>query len=832
MLQPQDRFAPLGNGELARNPGETRSSEWRSVLPAIAPLPSALRHPGHGVPSRVWHYWDAGGALLFAVARFDRPGSARKEVLPYCCGADGRWKWKAPPEPRPLYGLRALAERPDAPVIVVEGEKAAAAAAKLFPSHVAVTWQGGSAAVGKADWSPLRGRSVCVWPDADTGGQKATRAICKALLGPGGASALAVVDVPADWPNGWDVADEPPAGVSAAALRDMLAAAEPVAISARNDAEAVAIPRGFVMKRDGVWCEPDPNAEGHATLAPTFVCEPLRVVAMTNDGQGQRWGRLLQWEDADGRPHEWAMPNAMLSGDGMEMRSRLLDGGLHLGTGHHARGKLSEYLLRSRPRERVLVVERIGWHRAGDGRRVFVLPDRTLPAAGTVAELHMMLQTLRPDLLPPLRRAGTLADWQDCVARHAAGNSRLAFAICAAFAPPLLGLLEAEGGGFHLRGGSSIGKTTALDAAGSVWGGGGLNGWRRSWRTTGNGAEAVAANHSDLLLCLDEMGEADPETVAAAAYMLANGAGKARAGRDGSARRPAEWRLLFLSTGEEGLAARLAEARGGPKRVRAGQEVRILDVPADTGVHGLLESLHGFATAAELIDEVKAGTARCYGTAGLAWLEALTHDLDGMVARAREVIAAVKKRAVPVGADGQVVRAAHRFALVAAAGELATGAGVLPWEPDEASRAALACFKAWRAARAGGDGPAEAAAAVDAVRHFIELHGQSRFVALSEAEGSEARNVDKRAAVMSRAGWCKRDKDGTPRYLIFPQVWARDVVPGHDPEAAARAVLKAGFLIAQGSGRLQRAERVPGEAGSLRFYVVRGTILAGEEGTK
>ena len=45
------------------------------------------------------------------------------------------------------------------------------------------------------------------------------------------------------------------------------------------------------------------------------------------------------------------------------------------------------------------------------------------------------------------------------------------FVLCAAFAGPLLPKLDIEAGGFHLVGCSSVGKTTLLDVAGSVWGG-------------------------------------------------------------------------------------------------------------------------------------------------------------------------------------------------------------------------------------------------------------------------------------------------------------------------------------------------------------------------
>jgi putative DNA primase/helicase len=379
-------------------------------------------------------------------------------------------------------------------------------------------------------------------------------------------------------------------------------------------------------------------------------------------------------------------------------------------------------------------------------------------------------------------------------------------------------LVSGESGGFNLVGRSSTGKSATLRAAGSVWGGGGLSGWCRSWRSTDNALEAVAAAHSDLLLCLDEMGEADGEVVGRAAYMLANGAGKGRAARDGGARRPAEWRLLFLSTGEVGIAARMAEARGGPKRARAGQEVRVLDIPADTGMHGAFETLHDFEKAADLADALKEAAARFYGSAGRVWLERLADDAAAVAARAREVINAFTARHVPAGADGQVRRAAARFALVAAAGELAIAARILPWPAGEAEKAAAACFKAWLGARAGGKGAAEDAEAVAMVRRFLIAHGASRFEEIGQHDEIGGR------VVINRAGWRKKDADGW-RYLIPPETWASEVVPGLNSQDAARAIKTAGHLIPQDAKRLQRGERMGGA--TPRFYVVRDSILAG-----
>ena len=236
-----DPFAPLDGAPPPASSGAANDG-WAPVLPAPLPLPERIRHREHGEPAAVWRYHDRAGALQFAVCRFDKPGGG-KAVLPYCCGPGG-WRWKAPAAPIPLYGLDRLAVRPGAPVLVMEGEKAADAAAALFPDRVAVTWQGGTPALGKADWTPLRGRSVAVWPDADAPGRKAASAAAKAASA-AGAAHVAVVDVPADWPDGWDVADfevadrpQPP-GVSADALRAMLDAA-PAWQASRDGAKAEA----------------------------------------------------------------------------------------------------------------------------------------------------------------------------------------------------------------------------------------------------------------------------------------------------------------------------------------------------------------------------------------------------------------------------------------------------------------------------------------------------------------------------------------------------------------------------------------------------------------
>ena len=803
-----DPFAKLPPA--ARPVGPVPDDDFAALLPAPSPLPGTIRHRRLGVPSQVWRYQDATGALLFVVCRFD--AERGKEVLPFTFGTlHGRrgWHWRAPPAPRPLYALDRLAARPDAPVIVTEGEKAADAAAVLFPDHVATTSPSGAGAARLADWTALRGRIVRVWPDADAAGHAYAVTVAE-LARAAGAREVCVVAVPEDWPPGWDLADPPP-GADAALLRDMLAAA------AERPAEMppAPMPPGFVEREGGIFVRSDDDDK-----PDVHVCGPLHVLAATHDGSGEDWGKLLRWHDDDGRRHEWAMPLALLAGESTDVRARLLRGGLFVGTSRKSREGLATYLVRAKPAARVHIVGRLGWHDTPAGK-VFVLPGETIAPAGAKP---VRLQTERKDVLPPVATGGTLAEWQESIAIPAVGNSRLVLVISMAFAAPLLGLVGAEGGGVHLRGGSSIGKSTAAIAAGSVWGGGGLHGWLQRWRATDNGLEGLAAAHCDLLLTLDEIVEIDPLHLGPAAYMLANGGGKVRAARDGAGRRAAEWRLLFLSSGEVSVADRLAEIAPG-RRVTAGQEVRVVDLPADAGAgHGLFDTLHDATSGGAFAERIKAAARACYGTAGPALLRAVMANLAGATEATRGFRHDFLARHLPPGADGQVARVADRFALIAAGGELAVALGILPWPPGEAVRAAARCFADWRRGR-GGDGPAEITAALAQVRRFLEVNGEGRFRLIGgEAETPKAEGPER----LFLAGY-RRIVDGATEFFILPEVWRTEVAAGFDPGALAKEMVRRGFLRADpGDGKPACRCSLPGRPKGARAYHVMPALFADE----
>lgn len=202
-----------------------------SILTAIVPIPGDApapppEHPGLGKPSACYQYNNASGQAVCLIYRFDLPGEGKTiRPLTYRKTADGKylWDWLGLDDARPLYNLYELVRRPEAPVLVVEGEKTADAARSLFPDRVVVTTAGGSGAAEKSDLSPLKGRSILIWPDNDEAGQKYLKSLVTLLQAQDGdadISVLATPDVSPEMvegkatlkpgfvaPEGWDAAD-------------------------------------------------------------------------------------------------------------------------------------------------------------------------------------------------------------------------------------------------------------------------------------------------------------------------------------------------------------------------------------------------------------------------------------------------------------------------------------------------------------------------------------------------------------------------------------------------------------------------------------------------
>lgn len=591
----------------------------------------------------------------------------------------------------------------------------------------------------------------------------------------------------------------------------------------------------------GVWFH-GRDKDGNPTR-PLWLCSPLQVQALTRNQEGLGWGYLLTFADPLGKPKQWAMPARMLSGDGGEYRAMLLNMGLRIATAPTARSRLTEYIQTRKPGTFASCTDRIGWH-----GHAFVLPHETI---GDEVERIVFQSDAMMENTFRIRRG--VQDWVQRVGSLCAGNSRVVFAVSCAFAGPLLRPAGMESGGFHLRGGSSSGKTTAAKIAASVFGG---PDYMQRWRTTDNALEIVAAQHCDSLLILDELSQVDGKVAGDCAYMLANEQSKNRAARGGAAMAKTRltWRLLFLSTGELSLSDHMAE---GGKRSRTGQDVRMADIPAEAGKGmGVFESLHGQVNAAELSQLLVREAALCHGAVGYAFQQWASANAPTLGHRVRQAMSQLAASWVPPGASGQVARVAARFALVGVAGALATEAGLTGWNTGESEAAAKTCFDAWLASR-GGSGSGEVTAMLRQVRRFLEANGESRFTWWHRA--TDAHSVK----TMQRAGFRRLvDADGKPlkvsqklsgsnlsasdqrlydellpaisdeetevEFFVLPEVFRAEICEGYDYTTVCKALLDAGCMKPGAGRHFDDKQRLPG-LGPSRCYRITSGIFSVED---
>jgi hypothetical protein len=220
-----DRFRPLTDDEREQGAptggGSAKDDDWSVVIPvADAAGVPYMGHRTLGEPIASWIYRDANGGRICHIARYNK-ADGDKVFLPYSCWRDNAgnlaWKCKNVPDPRPLYGLELLARRPNASVIVVEGEKCADAARRIFPDHVVVSPMNGARSPQLADWVPLQRRDITICRDNDKPGEAFEQTVGRILLAL--ACKVSAIDIAALLAravsargaavkvDGWDIAD-------------------------------------------------------------------------------------------------------------------------------------------------------------------------------------------------------------------------------------------------------------------------------------------------------------------------------------------------------------------------------------------------------------------------------------------------------------------------------------------------------------------------------------------------------------------------------------------------------------------------------------------------
>ncbi len=558
------------------------------------------------------------------------------------------------------------------------------------------------------------------------------------------------------------------------------------------------LPPNFSMRSDGLFYE------------DSRICLPIEIGADTRDGQSENWGRLVRFKDTDQRLHQLTIPMEKLVGDCHEIIALLNSLGLRISTNRGLRQHFLDFLQNTEPNKKVICVPRIGWQ-----KEYFIFPDGSIPETD---EIYFQGEHCNTN---GFSQSGILSDWQKHIAKPCQGNSRLIFSLSCAFAAPLLPLYNSESGGVNLKGESSIGKSTALAVAASVWG---SPTYIQQWKSTGNALEAVAESYNHSLLCLDELGQVDGKEAGEITYMLANGSGKNRLKAKGGLRKKYEWQLLFLSTGEISISDKLLEAG---KKVQAGMMARIVDVPADAGNDlGLFDTIHHFKDACTLAIHLKDAANQFYGTPIHAYLKVIAEHKEKL----KDCIDAVKedflKKYVNENSNGQVKRVAERFTIVAAAGELAIDLGILPYQSGETFDAAATCFKAWlETERECTESSYEADAMVRQVRSFIESHHASHFTLIDE----NSNDLESHKSVTNLVGYKRKvnvDNDFVGyEFFVFPESMRTEVCKGLDCKQVCKVLHKRGYLQRQKDvSKYTKQQRLP--IGRTSIYHLTHTILS------
>ncbi|MFJ1336527.1 DUF927 domain-containing protein [Pseudomonas caricapapayae] len=531
-------------------------------------------------------------------------------------------------------------------------------------------------------------------------------------------------------------------------------------------------------------------------ITDEWIATPVTVAARTTNSDDGSEGRFLRLF-TDSGPKEWIIPMEVFGGSGEDARRTLFGMGVIIAL--KKRGQFMEYLLDQRPAEVFSTTCRPGWHESG----AFVLPGRTIGSDKVRYQASAKGQNL-------FSVRGSLDGWKTEVAAKCEGNPVLTLAIGCALAGPLLSLVGVLGGGVHLVGDSSSGKSLAQLIGSSVWGDPGI--FAASWDMTKGGLEIEASSRNDTMLPLDEIKRADPKRVQEMAYSLANGQGKGTMTRDREARGKLSWRLLALSSGERSLSEHAAISGNA---AHAGAELRMVDVNAGTRTHRAFDELHGLE-GADFHRQLTVAVGANHGHIGPAFVEKLlaSDDRPGLL----EDFAGI--RAQFVEDNAQAGRVADRFAVIALAGEMAIAYGLLPWTPGTALADCQLLYGEWLS-RVGG-GNAEDRQILAGILDFIDKHGSSRF--------SDVEDQTPDTKVFNRAGYW--EVVGTKRLYLFNKSALTEAAHGHGLARVVKALECAGALAKHDTDRDSRRTkkyRLPA-GGSARLYVIDPEAMDSEGG--
>ena len=545
----------------------------------------------------------------------------------------------------------------------------------------------------------------------------------------------------------------------------------------------------FEINNRGVWwvnVRTDKNGD-IIKSEPLLLSEPIDIIGTGQDNDGAYY-RIIKFKDKNTRQQKTAALPQEEIGTAHGWK-RLGWHGIDVYSEGIESGKLRNYLLKHSGNAVFTITDRAGWN----GEAYILAGGEAINADGT--NILYNGDTSQKD---GYTEKGSLKEWQDQAARYAENNSRLCLALGLSMAAPFLALLNEEGGGFHLAGDSSKGKTTAARLALSVWGDPETT--KGNWDTTPLGLQNLALARNDGLLVLDEIGQtADPRKIPQMVYSVINGVSKTQGAKDGGNRRQKTWRNLILSTGEINPESLI----GDRAQWKAGNHVRLPDIQAEAR-YGIYDTLHGFADGAKLSEHINQATAKQRGTAGRALIRQILKDGKEAAAQAVEASRDRFLETLPP-MEGQARRIARRFALLAAVLEYA--APITGMRQGAGEAGVRQCFNEWL--EENGTGNREDRRIIEQAIAFMDVNALSmRFSDWNAQTWNQ-----------NHAGYRKQE-GSIDEYWIVPVTFETEICKGYSPRKVCEVLHNRRWLKKADNGRWQHQRKRNSVAS--RFYVLMG----------
>jgi putative DNA primase/helicase len=513
------------------------------------------------------------------------------------------------------------------------------------------------------------------------------------------------------------------------------------------------------------------DEDGELKQTSTFICHSAIILGEARSLNNDNWKRVIQFHDKDNTLHRLLIPYEHFMGEAQEALKIIANHGLMPPRHTNKKNVFINYIQDYPIEQRFRCVERAGWH-----GRCFATPNKTY---GSIEDEELLFHS---DNKSPYTVSGSFEEWQK-LSQLIEPHALAVLAFSSAFSGQLVLPLGAESGGFHLYGSSTDGKSTITKASCSIWGN--PKHISKSWRTTDNALENEAELRNDSFLNLDELRQAAPKAVSDIVYMLTGGQGKARSTKAGKNRDTKQFSLMYTSTGEVTLEEHL---RRGSIELDAGLLLRFAHIPSDAGKgYGVFDCINYGTAPQDIGNRINELASQHYGHAGIKWLEYLTQDKDAVMQQAQVLLDSFIEQHSQIK-NGQASRVLRRFALVAAAGELATQAGITGWMKGRAFEAIAHCFNTWLGNLGHGENMEETKS-LEHIKAFFEANGTSRFEDITRI-----RQVDGdvlRQRIHNRVGYYD-PKDKV--YLVSPTMFKKEMCIGMNEASVKKALIKHGWI--------------------------------------